>query len=273
MRNLLTFKSLGRYGRFANAAYQIAGLIGIARRNRMDFALTEPWRNHNGKDFEPDLDIDVFKRFVNPLPLTEETDLPQIGVAWGYQDVQLNHSADLLGHFQSEKYFAHAIDEVRWYMRMIDEPPLNDYCCLHYRAGDYGNQPTPQHPDGNPWHPRMEMNYYEPAMSLFGSDQKFLVFSDDIPEARKMFGDRCEYSLETDYLNDWRLMKTCSHFIVANSSYSLIAAMLGDNPEKQVACPRPWFGAAYKGQLDETDIPSSGWHVVDWETQEIKQAA
>ena len=117
------------------------------------------------------------------------------------------------------------------------------------------------------------MNYYEPAMSLFPSSQKFLVFSDDIPAAREMFGDRCEYSTETDYLNDFRLMKRCSHFIIANSSYSLMAAILSDNPEKQVVCPRPWFGAAYKGQLDERDIPSPGWHVVDWETREIKRAA
>lgn len=271
--NIVTFRALGRYGRLANQMFQLSGLIGIARKNGFDFALTDRWRNHDGRNFEPDLDIDVFERFENELPIYTGPDLPQRGIPWGYHDVVLTQSSDLLGHFQSERYFEHALDEVRFYLRMKDEPPQNDYCAIHWRAGDYGNQPSPQHPDGNPWHPRMELSYYEPAMSLFGSDQKFLVFSDDIPAARKMFGDRCEYSTETDYLNDWRLMKRCSHFIIANSSYSLMAAILGENPEKQVFCPRPWFGAAYKGQLDESDIPSPGWHIVDWETQEIKRAA
>lgn len=263
MRNLLTFKQLGRYGRFANQAYQIAGLIGIARRNNMDFALTEPWRNYNGRDFEPDLDIDVFKRFVNPLPLTDKTDLPQVGIPWGYQDVQLSHSADLLGHFQSQKYFDHAIDEIRWYMRMKDESLLNDYVCLHVRLGDYGDSPTPQHPDGNSYHPRMNMAYYKPAMDLFPG-ARFLVFSDGIEECKEMFGDSVEYSEGRDYLEDFKLMKTCRHFIIANSSFSAFAAVLGEAPDKKVVAPFPWFGGMYQGNLDPKDIYGEGWQVIDY---------
>lgn len=263
MRNLVTFKSLGRYGRFANQAYEIAGLIGIARRNNMDFALTEPWRNHNGRDFEPDLDIDVFKRFVNPLPLTDKTDLPQIGIPWGYHDVQLSHSADLLGHFQSEKYFDHAIDEIRWYMTMDGELPLNDYVAVHWRAGDYGDAPSPQHPEGNSYHPRMPLNYYKAAMDLF-QGAKFLVFSDDIEGARAMLGDSAEYSEGRDYLKDFRLMKSCRHFIIANSSFSAFAAVLGNATDKKVVAPFPWFGGAYVGNLDPKDIYNPDWTVIDY---------
>lgn len=270
MRNLVTFKSCGRYGRLANQMFSIAGCLGIARRNGFGFALTDRWRNHDGRNFESDIDIDVYRRFQNEFPIYTGPDLPQIGIGWGYQDVVLKESCDLLGHFQSQRFFDHALEEIKWYFRMVNEPPLNDYTAIHVRRGDYGNQPSPQHPDGNPWHPRMEMSYYGPAMSLFGSKQKFLVFSDDIEGARQMFGDRCEYSTERDYLNDWRLMKRCSHFIVGNSSYSLMAAILGENSDKQVVCPSPWFGAAYKGQLDESDIASKGWHVVNWETGEVE---
>lgn len=272
MKGVATFSRLGKLGRFANGAFQVASTIGIARRNGLDprFPL---WRNHDGLNFESDLDIDVYKRFVNPLPVYDGLPLPHYPVGWGYHEINVNHGVDLEGHFQSQKYFDHCLDEARFYMRMVGEQPLSDYCGIHWRAGDYGNQPTPQHPDGNPWHPRMEMTYYKPAMSLFGSKQKFLVFSDDIPAAKEMFGKRVGYSEEPDYLNDFRRMKTCSHFIIANSSYSLMAAIVGDCESKQVVCPRPWFGAAYKGQLDETDIPSPGWHIVDWETQEIKRAA
>lgn len=274
MNNLATFKSIGRYGRFANQMFQIAGLIGIARKNGFDFALTEPWRNHDGRNFEPDLDIDVFKRFENELPIYTGPDLPQRGVPWGYHDIVLSHSTDLLGHFQSEKYFEHAIDEVKWYMRMKDEGPLTDYCALHWRAGDYGAQASPQHPDGNHYHPRMALNYYEPAIKQFGSKQKFMVFSDDVEYAAWMFAQLdVPFSVSTgrDYMEDFKLMKRCSHFIIANSSYSAMAAVLGDAPDKQVVAPYPWFGGPYDGKLDPKDIYSPNWTIVNWQTSEIKQ--
>lgn len=265
MRSLITCRSAGRYGRFCNGAYTISGCLGIARRNGMDFALTEPWRNHDGRTFEPDLNIDVFEWFVNPLPIYDGPDLPQRGIPWGYHDVQLTESTDLQGHFQSEKYFSHAIDEIRWYMRMKDEPPQSDYCAIHWRAGDYGDAPSSQHPDGNSFHPRMDLRYYEPAMAHFGSAQKFMVFSDDIPRARKMFGERVEYSEGRNYLEDFRLLKTCSHFIISNSSYSAFAAVLGDAKDKQVIAPRPWFGGPYTGQIDAEDIYGPTWKVIDWQ--------
>lgn len=264
MRNLVTFKSLGRYGRTANQMFQIAGLIGIARRNGFDFALTDKWRNHDGRNFESDIDIDVYKRFRNELPTYTGPELPQIGIPWGYHEVKLTHSCDLLGHFQSERYFEHAIDEVRWYFRMHGEPPQNDYCAIHWRAGDYGVQPSPQHPTGNPYHPRMEMNYYRPAMDQFHG-AKFLVFSDDIPAAKEMFGPQVEYSEGRDYLEDFKLMKRCRHFIIANSSYSAFAAVLGDATDKKVVAPYPWFGGPYLETLDPKDIYNPEWSVIDYQ--------
>jgi hypothetical protein len=269
--DICTFAKLGRYGRFANQLYQIAGAIGIARKNGFDFAFPY-WMNYNGRDFEPDLDIDTQSRFVNPLPLYDGPELPEHGVPWGYYDVKLSRSVSLLGHFQSEKYFEHAIDECKFHFRMKDEPPLNDYVAIHWRAGDYGLQASPQHPDGNHYHPRMAMDYYGPAMAQFPG-AKFLVFSDDIPLAREMFGSGVEYSIEKDYLNDFRLMKRCRHFIIANSSYSAMAAILGEAPDKKVVAPYPWFGGPYLASLDPKDIYSPGWIVINYQTAEIKQAA
>lgn len=273
MRPVATFSRLGKLGRFANGAYQIAGTIGIARKNGLDprFPL---WRNHDGLNFEGDIDIDVYKQFVNPLPLYDGPPLSHVGIAWGYHDVNVNHSVDLEGHFQSERYFAHCIDEVRWLMRMKDEPPANDYVAIHWRAGDYGPQASPQHPDGNSYHPRMALNYYDPAMALFPG-AKFLVFSDDIPAAREMFGDRVEYSEGRGYLDDFRLLKKCRHFIIANSSYSAFAAVLGDAKDKRVVAPYPWFGGPYLPQLDPADIYSEGWTIINYENGDVhlKRAA
>jgi Glycosyl transferase family 11 len=199
------------------------------------------------------------------LPLYDGPELPEHGVPWGYHEVKLTHPVSLLGHFQSDRYFSHAIEEIRWYMTMTNEPPQNNYCAIHFRAGDYGDAPTPQHPQGNSFHPRMDVRYYEPAIAHFGSSQKFLVFSDDIPRAREMFGDRVDYSEGRNYFDDFRLLKKCASFIIANSSYSAFAAELGDAPDKQVVAPRPWFGGPYTGQIDGGDIYGDGWKVIDWQ--------
>lgn len=272
MRNLLTFRSNGRYGRFANQIFSMSGCLGIARKNGYDFALTELWRNHDGLNFESNLDIDCYKRFVNHFPIYEGPDLPRLGIPWGYHDVRLTESCDLLGHFQSEKFFEHCIDEVKFYFRMIDEPALNDLCALHWRAGDYGAQASPQHPDGNSYHPRMALDYYDLALARFGSKQRFLVFSDDIEGAGKMFGSRADYSIGNDYMEDFKQMKRCSHFVIANSSYSAMAAVLGDAPDKQVVAPYPWFGGPYLETLDPKDVYSSGWRVIDYRSGESRIA-
>lgn len=257
MRNVVTFNSLGNYGRFANACYQIASTIGIARKNDFDFAFPL-WINHHHRDaFGSKEDVDLYKHFVNPLPVYEGPVLPDRFVDWGYHDVKLAESVSLSGHMQSQKYFDYCLDEVKWYFRMKDEPPVNDYVAIHWRAGDYS--------DGDGYHPRMTMGYYAPAMAQFPGE-KFLVFSDDIPACKEMFGDKVEYSEGRDYIEDFKLMKTCRHFIVGNSSYSAFAAVLGDHPDKRVIAPRPWFGPAYVS-IDGEDIYGDNWNVLNWASQ------
>jgi glycosyl transferase family 11 len=252
--NVVTFNALGRYGRFANALYQIAGTIGIARRNGFDYAFPE-WRNWDHRErFNSTEDIDVEKYFENPLPRYDGPPLPERFVDWGYHDVTLTESTSLSGHMQSERYFEHCIDEARWQLRMKDEPPQNDYVAIHWRAGDYS--------DGEGYHPRLTMDYYRPAMEEFHG-AKFLVFSDDVAGARQMFGSGVEYSEGRDYLEDFKRLKKCRHYIIANSSYSAMAAVLSDAPDKRVVAPRPWFGPRYT-QLRADDIYGKNWKVIDW---------
>lgn len=235
--------------------YQIAGVIGVARRNGFDFAFPY-WMNYDHVErFGSSEDIDIQKHFVNPLPVYDGPTLPDHPVPWGYSDVRLDKSVSLSGHFQSEKFFEHAIDEVKWYLRMKDEPPQNDYVAIHWRAGDYSS--------GDGYHPRMTMDYYHPAMDLFHG-AKFLVFSDDIVAAKEMFGPSAEYSEGRDYLADFKLLKRCRHFIVANSSYSAMAAILGEHSDKQVIAPRPWFGPQY-AQITGEDIYGENWKVITWQ--------
>src|ERR1044071_2826959 len=129
-RGYLTCLSIGRYGRFCNGAYQIAAVLGIAKKNNLEpvFPL---WINHDHRDrFGSQEDVDLYKHFVHELPPISEgiqwrPELPQ---AWGYHDVTLPPGNwNISGHFQSSRYFADCMDQVRHYFRMKDEPAQNDY--------------------------------------------------------------------------------------------------------------------------------------------------
>lgn len=250
---IVTFNSLGRYGRLCNGMYQIASTIGIARRNGCDFAFPY-WKNYDHSErFGSNEDIDIQKHFVNPLPLYIGPELPDRFVHWGYHDTRITESVSLSGHMQSEKYFEHCLDEVTWYFRMKDEYPLSDFVAIHVRRGDYDDQ----------YHPRVPESYYRKAIAQFPSETEFLVFSDDIQACKEMFGSEVEYSEGRDYLEDFKLMKSCRHFIIGNSTYSSMAAVLGDAKDKRVVAPRPWFGPKYTGITGE-DIYREGWTVINW---------
>lgn len=251
---MVTCKSLGRLGRFANQMFQIAGVIGIATKNGHPFCFPK-WVNYDHRDrFGSSEDIEVYKFFENELP--EMVDIPYQyrWIDWGYHDVRLKDGAwDLAGHFQSDKYFSHCIDKVRHYFRMKDEYPPNDYVAIHYRAGDYTDDP-------NAYHPRCSREYYEKAMSLFSASTEFVVFTDDAEKAREVFFSVSQTLsfYHGDYIEDFKMMKSCKHFICANSSYSLMAAILADQPGKKIVCPKRWFGKeapiTFEGMYPENAI-------------------
>lgn len=251
--------SIGRYGRMANGMFQIAGILGIAKKNNLEPVFPE-WINHDHRDrFGSSEDAELWKYFEHQLPPIPEGIRWQSehAVHWGYNDVRLGPGNwNLSGHFQSARYFTNCMDTVQHFFRMKDEAPVNDYVAIHVRLTDY-DQGT-----NKGWHPRLDMRYYAPAMAQF-PDSKFLVFSDDIPTCREMFGDSVEYS-EEDYIQDFKLMKRCKSFIIGNSSYSAMAAILGEHPDKRVIAPRPWFGLA--AGINGEDIYSHDWTVINWET-------
>jgi hypothetical protein len=262
--------SIGHYGRFANMLFQVAGVIGIARKNGLQ-PVFRPLRNLDHKErFGSNEDIDVFKYFKNPLPeIPEGIHWKDQPVPWGYNDVRLGPGNwNLSGHFQSFKYFSHCFDEVKWYMRMKDEPGVQDVCAIHYRAGDYDNA----------YHPVMPMNYYIAAIKHFPADQEYVLFSDDwdfstkLKAALKEAGVKIKSGQFTpsagNYIEDFRFMKSCRHFIIGNSSYSAMAAILGEAKDKRVIAPSPWFGPKYTN-ITGKDIYRPDWTIIDYEQQKV----
>jgi hypothetical protein len=227
----------GGLGRMGNQMFTIAGCIGIATKSGQPYAFPR-WINHDNALFGDNAD-DMEQYFVNPLPrLTEESQ--PYGYFWGYKDICLptgNWSID--AHMQDPRYFEHCMPLIRDAFRMRDEPEQNDYVAIHYRAGDYIDDP-------NAYHPRCSKEYYEKAVSLFPSNTKFLLFSDDMETAKYLIGSSFDYDTiihQGGYIKDFKLMKRCKSFITANSSFSAMAAILGEHPDKKIIMPKRWFGS------------------------------
>jgi hypothetical protein len=135
---------------------------------------------------------------------------------------------------------------------MVNEPHHNDFCAIHVRAGDYIDDP-------NAYHPRCSKEYYQKAMWLMPANTKYIVFSDDIEFAKERVGIDALY-LSGNYIDDFRLMKRCKHFIIANSSFSAMAAILADHSEKIVVAPERWFGPHV--DISAKDIYHQNWIVI-----------
>jgi len=256
MNGFCTMLAIGNYGRFANALYQVAGVIGIARRNGLSPVFPLLQNKDHLERFGSKEDIDIYKYFVNPLPpIPEGITFTERPAGWGYQDVNLPPGNwNLSGHFQSFRYFDHCADEVKWYLRMKDETQL-PFCAIHYRAGDYQVGQAS-------YHPRMPLEYYRRAVAHFPSDQCYMLFSDDLPEAEslmKQIGIDYVASPGKDYIEDFRLMKGCRDFIIANSSFSAMAAWLGDQDGKRIVSPSGynWFGNV--AGINGNDIMDHDW--------------
>lgn len=224
----------GGLGRFGNQMWTIAGCIGIARANSMDFAFPK-WINHDNALFGENAD-DLGQYFINPLPLLPDgRHWQEYGYFWGFKIVKLTHGDwSINAHLQSPMFFNHCIDDIRHYFTMKDEGDIKDFCAIHVRAGDYID-------DENAYHPRCTKEYYQKAISMMPSGTKYIIFSDDMEFAKERVGIDGLY-LSQNYIDDFKLMKRCKHFIIANSSFSAMAAILSNHPDKIVIAPRKWFG-------------------------------
>lgn len=233
---MLTYKNLGRLGRFANSLFEIAGTIGIAVKSGQNFGFPQ-FINYDAKErFGSTEDIDVYKYFVNQLPeLPMEIPFHEYPYFWGYRDIRFPEGNwNMNAHFQSPKYFDHCIDIVRHYFTMWDEQKLSS-TAVHLRFGDYDDS----------YHPRPKIEYYTAALNHIPEDSELLLFSDDNDLAERLLRqctDRYFKTVNHNYLNSFICMKSCKHFVCGNSSYSMMAAILSDQPGKIITAPKKWFG-------------------------------
>jgi len=230
---MLTFKELGRYGRLGNQMFQIAGTIGLATQHGYQYGFPE-WKNWDHLTrFGSTENIDVQSYFKNHLPEVDNSNFENFNIQWGWHNFHtLPDNLNLMGHMQSERYFAHCKPLIRHYFELNNLTDLqmpDNAIAIHVRRGDY---------DDN-YHPTMKRNYYEKALKQMPNAPVF-VFSDSPDEARQMLGNEFTYVGGNHYMIDLQLMTRCKNFILSNSTLCWWGWWLAERGK--CVAPLNWFG-------------------------------
>jgi|LakMenEpi03Aug12_release.lakeMendotaPanAssembly.Ray.scaffolds.fasta_scaffold364657_2 hypothetical protein len=182
-----------------------------------------------------------------------------------------NQNMYLEGYFQSERYFIKNSNTIlsefefkqeaneinRKYLLKIKDC---ESVSLHVRTYDDAKINSATHIYGNP-----SIDYYQKAIGYIKSkinDPVFFIFSDNIDWAKNNIvidNSKVVYISHNDIENgheDLRLMKTCKHNIIANSSFSWWGAWLNKNKNKIVIAPKNWVQSS---QIDCKDVLPKNW--------------
>ncbi len=175
------------------------------------------------------------------------------GFKFNPEVLDLGPNAYIDGYWQSYKYFELIADTIRKDFFLKNLLPENikslkkeiesqNSVCVHVRRGDYV---------GNKFHDVVSKDYYTQAVNLLTEKtniEHIYVFSDDINWCKEnisfgrpttFVGEECSGERAS---GQFELMKSCKHFIIANSSFSWWAAWLAENSDKIVIAPKAWFG-------------------------------
>ena len=141
--------------------------------------------------------------------------------------------------------------------RVLAATASTESVAVHVRRGDYVSVRAAANAHG-----ALSTDYYRAATRAILERlhaPHFFVFSDDPQWTREHFRiegptEHVTHNGAGEAFQDLRLMSSCRHQIIANSSLSWWGAWLNPNPEKIVVAPRPWFNTG-----DPADLIPERW--------------
>ena len=160
------------------------------------------------------------------------------------------------GSWQSPEYFSSVAEKL--YLEFSSSSVLpqatqelrasiiqNRGLCLNVRRGDFAHNPQ-----SNAFHGLLSREYYTKGVTTLQSRGEFehvFIFSDDPDWCRSNF--RLEGTVQIvghehagpQFSHYLELMKTCSAFVIPNSTFGWWAAWLSRVPAENVIAPRSWF--------------------------------
>ena len=248
-------------GRLGNKLFLVAAMIGLAERYN-DKVLLPHWQYG-----------DIF----NNIP-TSKLEMIQSSVNVRYREPHFHYTKipykqgtnmDLFGYFQSEQYFDHCREQIKFYfnpnadvlnkvqdkwddIRSTVKVKEENIVLVQVRTcSDYDND----------YHGILPIEYFEKAFKKFPKC-KFVMFSDDIEKCKNSFKHHGIHFVDnTDPVVDLFLSAKCSHAIIPNSTFSWWSAWFIENPQKRIIAPKAWFGPRGRAVNNTKDLYVSNWEI------------
>ena len=129
--------------------------------------------------------------------------------------------------------------------KILDMISRTESVAVHIRRGDYVTL----------GYVVCSVQYYVKCMQEMKErlkDPFFFVFSDDIEWVRKELkfdGKMVFVNLDNKAVDDMRLLYSCKHFIMSNSTFSWWGAWLSENPNKIILQPKYWKNSDYEAYV------------------------
>jgi hypothetical protein len=206
------------------------------------------------------------------IPLTPWTVRRERGFAFEPSLLRCGDRTYLYGYWQSPRYFEDARHALLAELlpvappseadrRILDAMGRCDSVLVHVRRGDYVTLGA-----AAAYHGTCSIEYYRAAYDVVARSVRspvLFVFSDDPAWVRENLRLPApmvyvDHNPPEQGHQDLRLMASCRHAILANSSFSWWGAWLGTAGDKVVVAPRRWFA---DGRPTPDLLPPS-WHVV-----------
>lgn len=252
-------------GQFGNQLFVIAATVNLALE-------------HNAVPVFPGLISQVDDRLLNyqkalPHLNTAIPDGQSISTSYHephyyYDPIPYKDNMQICGYFQSEKYFKKHKKEIV----ELFAPPLEIREYLKSKYGYLIDLPNTvsvhlrsylSHDPEQKLYPLYGFEYFDRAMALFPDDSTFVVFSNDMTIAKKVFGEMPRHIIFIEgerHYHDFYLMSMCKHHIICNSSFSWWAAYLNPNPDKIVIAPPLWYTSG--SGMDCRDLLPEEWIIL-----------
>jgi len=165
----------------------------------------------------------------------------------------------LNGYFQNHEYLVENMKDIQDMIHdSISNNPKNQFTsnqvCVHVRRGDYLDI------NNKAIFSKLDVDYYLKAMDFINSQQEekllFKIFSNDIEYCKSAFKNiayKLVFIENSDPIDDFKEMIQCNHFIIANSTFSLLASIFSKAADKFIIAPRQWF----QESQDDSLVPKS----------------
>lgn len=266
-------------GGLGNQMFQYATGLSLSRIRKTRLALDKTWYTQEfEKQYTPrSYELSPFKlnkkqKFVRTNKIFNNKYLydyhSDSTFVFDKRVMELPKNTILEGYFQSEKYFKNIRTELinnfdyikdakAKIQHHIDLSRDSSSVSVHIRRGDYVTNKS-----AGEFHGILSKSYYQKAVKNISSKVNkplFFIFSDDIAWVKKNL-DMPKESIFIDFnkrgIDDMRIMRSCKHNIIANSSFSWWGAWLGEYENKIVIAPKNWFKSK---ELDTSDVIPARW--------------